>query len=203
MSRKGGKGLKAQRSRKRGRGTRSRAGRAARQQDFRAAEAALRANIAALRKHLLALLRGGSAHATSDDVLEGWPSELRGAKPAGAPHTAWELLEHLRIAQRDILEFLRNAKHVSPAFPAGYWPASQQPPDDAAWQRSVREFRADLREMEKIVADPQRDLYARVRHPEAEAQHTLLREALVLADHNAYHLGQMVLLRRLLGCWPQ
>ncbi len=153
---------------------------------------------AKLREQLLALLRGGEAHMSVEDALGDWPVKLRGARPAGSPHTPWQLLEHLRVAQWDILEFCRNPKHVSPKFPDGYWPPTDTPPDDAAWHASVSRFRADLRAMEQLVTFAP-DLHQRVAHPEAEAKHTLLREALILADHNSYHLGQLVLLRRMLG----
>jgi len=114
------------------------------------------------------------------------------------PHTPWRLLEHLRIAQWDILEFSRNPKHVSPSFPDGYWPRSDAPPDAAAWDRSVAAFRADLKAMQDLVADPATDLFALLPHGEGQ---TILREALLVADHNAYHLGQLVMLRRALGAW--
>jgi hypothetical protein len=154
-----------------------------------------------LRKHLLDLLRGGGAHLRLDDAFEDLPARLRGVRPAGAAHTAWQLAEHLRLAQWDILEFSRNPKHVSPKFPEGYWPATEAPPDDAAWNRSLAAFRADLEAMCALVADPAKDLFGRVDHPEAGDEHTLLREALLVADHNSYHLGQLVLLRRLLNAW--
>ena len=153
-----------------------------------------------MREHLLNLLRGRGAHVEFEKVVEGFPAELRGKKPPGAPHTAWQLLEHLRIAQWDILEFSRNAKHISPDFPGGYWPKSEAPPDGAAWAKSLKAFRADLKEMEKLVADPKTNLYAKIPHGEGQ---TILREALLVADHNAYHLGQLVMLRRLLGVWNQ
>jgi uncharacterized damage-inducible protein DinB len=154
-----------------------------------------------LRNHVLHLLRGGGAHLSFDDAIADFPSRLRGAKPPGAAHTAWQLLEHMRIAQWDILEFSRDPEHLSPRFPSGYWPQTEVPPDDAAWNKSVAAFRSDLASMQKIVEDPKRDLFARIEHPKAKAEHTLLREALLVADHNAYHLGQIVLLRRLLGAW--
>ncbi len=153
-----------------------------------------------IREHLLNLLRGRGAHVDFEMVVEEFPAELRGKKPQGAPHTAWQLLEHLRIAQWDILEFSRNAKHVSPDFPEGYWPKEEAPPDGAAWDTSLKAFRADLKAMEKLVADPKTDLYAKIPHGEGQ---TILREALLVADHNAYHLGQLVMLRRLLGVWNQ
>ena len=133
-----------------------------------------------------------------DQAIADLPANLRGTKPHGSPHSAWELLEHLRIAQRDMLEFSRNAKHVSPKWPAGYWPASVAPPDEAAWNRSVEGFNDDLAAMRKLVADPASDLYTPFAHGEGQ---TLLREALQLADHNAYHIGELVSLRRVLGAW--
>ena len=155
---------------------------------------------AALREHLLYLLRGGGAHLDFEKAIAGLPPDLRGARPAGVPHSPWRLLEHLRIAQWDILEFSRNPRHVSPAFPDGYWPQGEAPPDPGAWDRSVDAFRADLRAMAALVADPSTDLFARIPHGDGQ---TVLREALLVADHNAYHLGQLVVVRRLLGAWPE
>jgi hypothetical protein len=133
-----------------------------------------------------------------DEAVADVPPELRGRRVPSAPHTAWQLLEHLRIAQWDILEFSRDPGHISPAWPEGYWPETETPPDAQAWEKSLRQFRRDLDAMRKLIADPEADLFARIPHGEGQ---TLLREALVLADHNAYHLGQLVLLRRLLGAW--
>jgi hypothetical protein len=151
-----------------------------------------------LRQHLLELLAGGSAHAKFEDVVKGLPANLRGAKPAKFPHTPWMLLEHLRLAQRDILEFSRNSKHVSPDWPSGYWPKTVAPPTAAAWNKSVEQFRSDLNALQKLVANPKTDLFARI--PWGDGQ-TILREALLVADHNAYHLAQFVDVRRLLGSW--
>src|SRR5437764_13790380 len=154
----------------------------------------------ALREHLLSLLRGGGAHLDFGAAVAGLPAGLRGARPPGVPHTPWRLLEHLRLAQWDILEFSRNPRHVSPSFPDGYWPQGDAPPDEAAWDRSVASFRADLKAMQELVADPATDLFARIPHGEGQ---TILREALLVADHNAYHLGQLVVVRRALGAWPE
>jgi hypothetical protein len=151
-----------------------------------------------LRKHLLELLEGGGAHAKFDDVMKGLPPKLRGAKPANFPHSSWMLLEHLRLAQWDILEFSRNPKHVSPPWPAGYWPKTASPPNAAAWNKSIQQFRRDSKAMQALVANPKTDLFARI--PWGDGQ-TILREALLVADHNAYHLAQLVDLRRLLGNW--
>ena len=152
----------------------------------------------ALREHLIELINGGHAHAGFDQAVAGMPAALRGKRPKGAPHSAWELLEHMRIAQRDILEFSRNPKHVSPAWPDGSWPKTAAPPSAKAWGESVRKFRADLKAMEELIRDPATDLYARIPHGDGQ---TILREALLVADHNAYHLGELVFLRRLLGAW--
>jgi hypothetical protein len=151
-----------------------------------------------LRHHVLELLRGGHAHADLDNALAGFPPKLRGKKPKGAEHTAWQLLEHIRIAQWDILEFSRNAKYVSPKWPDGYWPQTEAPPSAAAWNTSIRKVREDQKAMEKLVTSTKSDLFAPIPHGTGQ---TLLREALLLADHNAYHIGQLVLLRRLLGAW--
>ncbi len=153
---------------------------------------------AALRKHLLELLTGGHAHADFDTAIKNLPPALRGKRPQRAEHSPWEVLEHMRIAQWDILEFSRDAKHQSPDWPGGYWPTTAAPPDAEAWDKSVRAFRRDLKAMCGLVAGRSTDLYARIPHG---AGQTILREALLLADHNAYHLGELVLLRRLLGAW--
>jgi DinB family protein len=152
----------------------------------------------ALRDHLLELLRSRSAHLDFGKAIGGLPPELRGAQAAGIPHTVWQLLEHLRIAQWDILEFSRNPDHVSPAWPEGYWPETAAPPDAAAWDRSVEAFRRDLQAMQDLVAAPKTDLYAKI--PWGDGQ-TVLREAILVADHNAYHLGQIVSVRQALGAW--
>lgn len=149
-----------------------------------------------LRDHLLYLLKGGGAHATFDDAIGDWPVQLAGAKVANYPHSAWALLEHLRLAQWDILEFSRNRKHVSPEWPEGYWPASDAPASEKDWKKSVAAFESDLREMQSLVANRQTDLYAKI--PWGDGQ-TILREALLVADHNAYHIGQLVMLRKAIG----
>ena len=194
-----GKPRKRQRSAKERRPAktaRSTARTTARAQGTKAKDQALRDT---LRDHLVYLLSGGGAHVSLEQALADFPRELRGAKPDGLPFTAWRLLEHLRIAQWDILEFSRNPQHVSPEFPQGYWPEGDAPPEDAAWEKSVKAFQADLRAMQRLVKNPSTDLPARIPHGTGQ---TILREALLLADHNSYHLGQLVLLRRLLGAWP-
>jgi hypothetical protein len=154
---------------------------------------------AVLREQLVSLLKGGGAHVQFIDAITGFPETKRGTYVQGLPHTGWQLLEHARIAQWDILEFSRNASHVSPDFPEGYWPKTPGPPSEEAWQDSVAAFRRDLRDMIRLVENPRTDLYARIAHGDGQ---TVLREALVLADHNSYHLGQLVNLRRALGSWP-
>ena len=151
-----------------------------------------------LREHVLYLLDGGGAHTRFNDAVKNMPERSRSVKPDGLPHSAWMLLEHLRIAQRDILEFSRNSKHASPKWPEGYWPKTQAPPRPAAWNKSVQQFRKDLKAMQDLVANARTDLYARI--PWGDGQ-TILREALLLADHNAYHVAQLIDVRRLLGVW--
>ena len=153
-----------------------------------------------LRDHLLYLLKGEGAHAKFEDVVDDFPEKLRGQKVPNFPHTAWMLLEHLRIAQSDILEFSRDPKHKSPDWPSGYWPKEPAPLSASAWTNSIRIFEKDLKAMQTLVADPKSDLHAPL--PWGDGQ-TLLREALLVADHNAYHLGQLVTLRRLLGAWKE
>jgi hypothetical protein len=150
----------------------------------------------ALRDHVIFVLRGGGAHVGFDDTLRDWPLQFAGIKVAKFPHTAWMLLEHIRLAQWDILEFSRNSKYVSPKWPEGYWPESVGPPNEAAWKASMDACRNEMHAMERLVADPKVDLYARI--PWGDGQ-TILREALLMADHNAYHLGQLMMLRKSLG----
>jgi hypothetical protein len=149
----------------------------------------------ALREHLLYLLRGGGAHIHFDEAVKDFPAGIIGRKAEGAAYTPWQLLEHMRIAQWDILEFSRSASHVSPEWPEGYWPDKSVEAGEDDWRRSVESFRADLRALQELVEDPATDLYAPV--PDGEGQ-TILREALLVADHNAYHLGALVTLRRAL-----
>ena len=149
----------------------------------------------ALREHLLYLLRGGGAHIKFEEVVKDFSVELINSKAAGVPYTPWQLLEHMRIAQWDILEFTRSASHVSPEWPEGYWPDKGVEAGEDEWRKSVEAFRADLGAMEELIEDPATDLYAPVTHGEGQ---TALREALLVADHNAYHLGALVTLRRAL-----
>jgi hypothetical protein len=152
----------------------------------------------ALREQVVILLTGGGAHIDWAESLSNIPAELRGVRPDGLPYSLWELLEHMRIAQWDILEFSRDAKHASPEWPAGYWPAAQAPPDPKAWDKSLKSFSDDLEAMKKLVADSKTDLFAKIPHGTGQ---TILREALLVADHNSYHLGQVLTVRRILGNW--
>lgn len=148
-----------------------------------------------LREHLLYLLGGGGAHIDFEGVVKDFPVEIINRKAENMPYTPWHVLEHMRIAQSDILEFSRNAAHVSPPWPEGYWPATGAVADEAAWNSSVEAFRVDLDEMKRLVEDPATDLFAPIEHGTGQ---TILREALLVADHNAYHLGVLVTLKRLL-----
>lgn len=151
-----------------------------------------------LRHQLIELLKGGHAHTSFQDAVADFPADARGKRPKGAPHSPWEELEHMRIAQWDILEFSRDPNHKSPKWPEGYWPESPEPPDGKAWDRSVNSFCQDLQSLCALVADEATDLYTAIPHGTGQ---TILREALLAADHNAYHLGQLMLLRRMLGAW--
>jgi len=147
-----------------------------------------------LREHLLELLAGGHAHITFQKTVSGFPPDRIGVRPVGAPHSAWELLEHMRIAQEDILRFSQSAAWTSPRWPEGYWPSAPAPGRPALWKESVRAFENDLAEFLNMLRDPASDLFRPF--PWGDGQ-TLLREALLIADHNSYHLGQLLLVRRL------
>jgi hypothetical protein len=155
-------------------------------------------NDKALREQLRKVLDWREAHADWKQALAGLDPAHRGVRPAGSPHSVWDLLEHVRLAQRDILDFTVNPKHVSPDWPAGYWPKTLAPADDAQWGKSVGEFFHDLKVMEKLVSNPRTDLFVRIPHGTGQ---TFLRQVLLLVDHNSYHLGQLVLVRRLLSAW--
>ena len=155
-------------------------------------------NDAALREHLVEVLTAGHAHATFEQAVKDLPVELRGKVPKGAEHSPWQLLEHLRIAQWDILEFSRNANYKEMKWPDDYWPKEKVPADEKAWDKSVRAFKKDLKQFVALVEDPKTDLFAKIPHGDGQ---TILREALLAADHNAYHIGQLVLVRKILGAW--
>ena len=157
------------------------------------------ADESALRDHLARFLDWDSAHLRFDDAVKDFPPPQRGVRPPGAPHSAWELLEHIRLEQWDILEFSRDANHASPEFPKGYWPKQNEPGTPALWQESIDAFRKDLEQMEALVADPATDLYAKIPHGDGQ---TILREALLIADHNAYHLGVLTVMSRIVKSNP-
>jgi hypothetical protein len=155
-------------------------------------------NDQALRKHLVELLDGGHAFAPFKKIIADFPEKLRGEIPKGLPHSGWMLLEHLRIAQFDILDFSRNPKYKEMKWPDDYWPKTPAPPDGKAWDKSVEGFATDLEAMKKLVNDEETDLFAKIAWGDGQ---TVLREAMLVADHNAHHLGQMIDVRRLLGAW--
>ena len=152
-------------------------------------------NDQSLRDHLLSLLRGANAHISFEDFVADFPVKACGRKIKGLPYTAWQVLEHIRIAQWDILEFCRDPKHVSPAWPKGYWPEPDEPGNEELWKETVEKIRDDLKRMEELVADPATDLFVKIPHGSGQ---TILREALLVADHNAYHLGALVVMSRVL-----
>ncbi len=148
-----------------------------------------------LREHVLYVLRGEGAHISFEDFVADFPAELCGQRVEGLPYTAWQVLEHMRIAQWDILEFSRDARHVSPKWPEGYWLPQEQIGTPELWRETVEKFRADLKQIENLVSDQSTNLFAKIPHGTGQ---TILREALLVADHNAYHLGALVVLRRIL-----
>jgi len=152
-----------------------------------------------LRTQLARLLDWEDAHAGLEAAVAGLPLELRGTRPAGLPHSPWELLEHLRLTQHDILDFCRNPAYVERTWPDDYWPPASAPPTPRAWEESVEAFRRDRAALQQLVADPRLDLFATIPHGTGQ---TYVREALVVADHTSYHVGQLILTRRLLGAWP-
>jgi hypothetical protein len=155
-------------------------------------------NEAKLRQHLVSLLTEPNAHATFDQAVEKLAADKRGVRPAGLEHSAWELLEHLRFTQWDILDFSRNPDYKEAKWPDAYWPKSPAPPTETAWDESIASFRKDLKEFCALIEDKSTDLYAKIPHGSGQ---TVLREAMLIADHNAYHVGQLILVRQLLGAW--
>lgn len=151
-----------------------------------------------LREHLVKLLEWGDAHVDFNHSIDGIPSGLQGVRPEGLPYSAWELLEHLRLTQSDILNFCRNPNYQAPKWPDQYWPQSTMPPRAESWQESVDSYLADRLEMQKLAADASLNLLAKIPHGEGQ---TLLREVLLLSDHNAYHVGEIIAVRRALGIW--
>ena len=151
-------------------------------------------NDTSLRDHLLSLLRNGNAHISFEDFVADFPVRTCGRTIEGLPYTPWQVLEHIRIAQCDILEFCRDAEHVSPKWPEGYWPKPDNLGNEELWKETVEKFRRDLKQMEALVANPSTDLFAKIPHGSGQ---TILREALLVADHNAYHLGTLVVMSRM------
>jgi uncharacterized damage-inducible protein DinB len=152
-----------------------------------------------LRDQLVQLLRGGDAHVDVLTALKDFPPKLYGAKPENAPHSAWELLEHMRIALRDLWDFSTNAEYVEKKWPDDYWPDSAAPPSKEAWHSSVRALKEDLTAFEKLVKNRDSNLHAQI--PWGKKDQTLLREVMLAADHTSYHTGELVFLRRILGAW--
>ena len=155
-------------------------------------------NEKALRQQIIDLLTKENAHAGFDSAIKDLPPNLRGQRPKGVEHSPWEILEHMRIAQEDIVDFSVNPNYKALAWPEEYWPKTPAPPSDADWDSSVERFRGDLKKMCDLVANDATDLFQKIPHGDGQ---TILREALLIADHNAYHLGELVLVRRLLGAW--
>lgn len=153
----------------------------------------------AVRKQLLFLLDGGGAHMSFDEAVADFPLDHINTRPTHVPYTFWHLLEHLRIAQWDILEFVRNPAHVSPEWPEGYWPPPAAQTDVAQWQQTLDSFQGDLHVLRQMVEDPNTDLYSDLPHA---AGYNILREILLVADHNAYHIGELAILRQVMGLWP-
>ena len=147
-----------------------------------------------IRKHVLYLLRGGGAHLSFDDFVNSFPPDLCNRKIEELPYTAWQVLEHMRLAQWDILEFSRDPDHVSPEFPKGYWPNPDDLGNPTLWKETIDQFRHDLQQMEALVEDPATDLHAQIPHGDGQ---TILREAILIADHNAYHLGALAVMGRI------
>ena len=153
------------------------------------------------RAHLMNALDWGEAHVDFDASLKGIPADKRGAVPPGAEHSIWQLLEHMRIAVHDILDFCRNPNYKEMKWPDDYWPKNPQPPSEAAWDESIAAYKREIEGTKALVADPKIDLAAKIPHAKAEGQ-TYLRAALLIIEHTAYHLGQIVSVRRQLGVWP-
>jgi DinB superfamily len=153
----------------------------------------------ALREQLVALLKGGQAHATFSDAVANFPTNRIGERPAGLPYSAWQLVEHIRIALHDILEFATNSEYVELEWPSGYWPKDAAPGKRDSWDATVKAINADLKSFEDLIHSPDSNLYAPI--PWGKNGETLLREVLLAADHTSYHVGELVLLRRLLGIW--
>lgn len=152
-----------------------------------------------LRQHLIDLLQGGEAYTSFEDIVAQFPAEQMNTPAPHVSYTPWHLLEHLRIAQWDILEFIRNPAHVSAPWPEGYWPSQDARTDEAGWNQTIASFRANHQALQDLVADPTTDLMTPLPHGTGQ---TVLREILVIADHNAYHIGEFAILRQVMQTWP-
>ncbi len=152
-----------------------------------------------LREQLLALLRGGNAHMNFDQAVADFPLDHINTKPPTVPYTSWHLVEHIRRAQLDILEFIRDPDYVSPEWPSGYWPTQDATTDQAGWEKSILDFRADLESIKEMVKDPRTDFFSPIPHAPG---YNIFREILLVADHNAYHIGEFAILRQVMSTWP-
>jgi hypothetical protein len=152
-----------------------------------------------VRKELVALLAGSNSHMGFEGVIKDFPLQHINSRASGVPYSPWHFLEHMRIAQWDILEFIRNPDHISPDYPEGYRPRAEEKADENRWHKTVRDFRADLHALQDLVTDPAIDLYAPMTHT---PKYTILREILVVADHNSYHTGELAMLRQVMDLWP-
>ena len=153
-----------------------------------------------VREQLLALLNGGNAHMSFEQAIAQFPPEHFNTMPPHIAYTPWHLLEHIRIAQWDILEFILNPDHKSPQWPSEYWPHPAEDADNDQWNRTISLFLSNLQTLRDMVVDPDRDLYAPIPHA---SDYTIFREILVVADHNAYHLGEFAILRQVMGTWSK
>jgi hypothetical protein len=147
-------------------------------------------------EELVNLLKGGGAHASFKDAIKGLPAAMRGVKPDSLPYSIWQLVEHIRIAQLDMLEFSKDGRHKSPEWPEGYWPLEEAPASDAAWRKSVKQIESGLEQFIRLMQEV--DIYKPIPHGSGQS---ILREALQIADHNAYHIAEIIVIRRLLGVW--
>ncbi len=154
----------------------------------------------ALRDYLSRLLSWGEAHMTFDSAVAEFPPDQMNARPPNVPYTPWQLLEHMRITQWDILGFIRDRRHMSPEWPEGYWPAKEEQAGEARWRETIQAFREDLAALQALASDPTTDLYAPIPHGDGQ---TTLREILLAADHNSFHLGEFAILRQVMGSWPK
>lgn len=152
-----------------------------------------------LRKELIFQLNGGNAHAPLEKVIGKFPARFRGMAPPGLPFSGWQLLEHMRLAQADMLEFCTNKKYREKKWPEDYWPKSPAPASSRQWDASIRQTKRDRAQFARVIGDPKADLFAPI--PWGNGQ-TLFHEACLIIDHNSYHLGEIVTLRRFLGIWP-